>query len=133
MKPKDDPQVTPWIAKRDEDLEMMALAIERAPHLHDAIAFHAQQAAEKSMKAVLTALGVDPPHVHDLVFLLQEIEKILPDAAISPKDCQVLAPFATVARYPRRANRLPPIEAAVDACRRIIAAIDTLFDRKQSV
>ncbi len=107
MKQKDDPEVAPWIARRDEDLEMMAVALEHAPRLRDAIAFHAQQAAEKSMKALLAAAGVEPPHVHDLVFLLEEIEKVLPVASISPRDCQFLTPFATMARYPQKNRPLP--------------------------
>ncbi len=128
MKPKDDPDVAPWIAKRDEDLEMMAVALEHAPRLRDAIAFHAQQAAEKSMKALLAATGVEPPHVHDLVFLLEEIQKVLPVASISARDCQFLTPFATMARYPRRIDLSPPVEAAPAACRRIVSAVDSIIE-----
>ena len=34
-----------------------------------ACCFHAQQAAEKALKAVLVAQGVEPPSIHNLVAL----------------------------------------------------------------
>jgi HEPN domain-containing protein len=130
MKPPNDPAVAPWITRRDEDLAAMEVLAERAPHLREAICFHAQQAAEKGLKALLAALGREPPHVHDLVLLLTEIGGSVPDLGIAARDCQILTPFAVLARYPRRANGgTAPLQTALAACRRITAAVDDAFRR----
>jgi HEPN domain-containing protein len=39
------------------------------------VAFHAQQAVEKSIKALLGFLGIQPPHLHDL----EELVAALPE------------------------------------------------------
>ncbi len=46
------------------------------PEVGDAIiGFHAQQAAEKALKAWLTILGIDFPHTHDLSLLIHKLEE----------------------------------------------------------
>lgn len=128
MKPRNDPAVAPWLGKRDEDLRVMEVLLERAPHLCDAIGFHAQQAAEKGLKALLAAVGREPPHVHDLVLLLGALGDIGLPVEITARDCQVLTPFAVLSRYPRRTNGgVAPVDVAVAACRRIVAAVEAAF------
>jgi len=39
------------------------------------IGFHAQQAAEKALKAWLTILGIDFPRTHDLSLLIHKLEE----------------------------------------------------------
>lgn len=61
--------------------------------------FHAHQAAEKYLKAVLVMLGTAPPRTHDLDLLADFIE-----ANISPWDIReaslILTQYAVDARYP---------------------------------
>ena len=61
--------------------------------------FHAQQAVEKALKAVLSAHTVDYPRTHNLAMLLELLrQKDLtepPDA----DDLPSLTPFGTVSRY----------------------------------
>ncbi len=64
----------------------------------DVIGFHAQQAVEKFLKAVLTHGGVDYRRTHDLVELLD----LLADSAIAvpaTAGIELLTPFAVTLRY----------------------------------
>ncbi len=66
--PPDDPRE--WLNRACSDLN---LARSRIPDvLLDDLCFHAQQAAEKAIKAVLIQRNVEFPYVHDLAQLLAE-------------------------------------------------------------
>jgi HEPN domain-containing protein len=63
------------------------------------LCFHAQQATEKSLKAVLVVSGIDIPRTHNLVRLID----LLPaDVRRIPALDRVarLTPYATATRYP---------------------------------
>ncbi|MDO3377844.1 HEPN domain-containing protein [Geoalkalibacter halelectricus] len=63
-----NPAAREWLAKAREDF----LAVERLADddgLSNVAAFHAQQCAEKSLKAVLEASGQKVPRTHDLIRL----------------------------------------------------------------
>ncbi len=64
-----------------------------------AMGFHAQQAVEKALKAVLAGHGVEHPLTHNLAMLLAKLAEeglpAPPDAARLPE----LTPFGTAARY----------------------------------
>ena len=64
------------------------------------LAFHAQQAAEKALKAVLVHRGIRPPRTHDLDEILgvyrQRGVRGPPNAGQLPR----LTPWAVEARYP---------------------------------
>jgi HEPN domain-containing protein len=63
------------------------------------VGFHAQQAAEKAMKAVLASRGDEFPWTHDLRHLMERLEAIdvrLPDPL---SDVRGLAPWAVEFRY----------------------------------
>lgn len=68
--------------------------------LPEQICFHAQQAAEKALKAILLAREVDFPFTHDL----EELLTIFPAAGIAiPSELQevgALTPYAVETRYP---------------------------------
>ena len=69
-----------WMAKAEEDLEMCRVALEHRPDLVEAICFHAQQAAEKSIKALLVEYDISFRKVHSLVYLLDLVADRLKDA-----------------------------------------------------
>jgi HEPN domain-containing protein len=50
--------------------------------LLEGLCFHAQQAAEKALKAVLIAKGIPPPKTHNIRILLD----LLPQDVILPKE-----------------------------------------------
>ena len=92
----DDPRE--WLNRARSNLTMAKNRIPGA-YLED-LCFEAQQAAEKAIKAVMIARGIDFPYVHDLgnlLALLDENGETIPetiDVAMS------LTTYATTTRYP---------------------------------
>lgn len=68
--------------------------------------FHAQQAAEKAIKAVLIRRGIPFPYVHDLAALLTLLEKATGELPNCIREAERLTQFAVEARYPGAA---PPV------------------------
>jgi len=62
------------------------------------VGFHAQQAAEKALKAWLTILGVDFPRTHDLSLLIQKLS-VEGVEVTSLWELLDLNPFAVQLRY----------------------------------
>ncbi len=58
-----------WILKAESDMENLMIMMERGKAL-DTACFHAQQAAEKYLKAFLSFNGVIFPRTHDIEELL---------------------------------------------------------------
>lgn len=89
-----------WIKKADHDLLNIRnnLVAEREPW--DTVCYHAQQAAEKTLKAFLVRHGKDAPHTHDMVVLLTECVELTPGLIELEEDCRNLTYFAVSSRYP---------------------------------
>ena len=59
-----------FLSKARTDLAVATVVLDQGPMMEGWVAcFHAQQAAEKALKAVLVARSVEPPFVHNLVAL----------------------------------------------------------------
>jgi len=87
-----------WLRYSNSDL---ALARVRGSLeiLLEGLCFHAQQAAEKALKAVLVAKGLPFPKTHNIRTLLD----ILPQDVIPPpeiEDAAGLTDYAVMSRYP---------------------------------
>src|SRR5919198_5969738 len=87
------------LGRSDADLAAVS-ALETAEKVPDEIVgFHGQQAAEKLLKAVLAAHGIDFPRTHSLRFLLD----LLADHTLEPpRDLHAVAdlyPFGVQFRY----------------------------------
>ena len=87
-----------WLRKADSDLAAMDAAF-NAGVAFDTVCFHAQQAAEKALKAYLLAHGVDFPYTHDLARLLVLCETREPAFASLGPLASTLTPYATTLRY----------------------------------
>ena len=68
------------------------------------VAYHAQQCAEKYLKAYLVLRGIDFPYTHNLARLL-ELCLDQPEWARRLKAAEELTPFAITARYPGEEDR----------------------------
>ena len=64
--------VASWLAYAESDLAVAGGA-DRPGVLTETLCFHAQQAAEKAIKAGLVAGGAEPPRTHDLEMLLAAV------------------------------------------------------------
>jgi HEPN domain-containing protein len=61
MRRPDDIEVAAWLAKAQADLRMCELAARADTPMWDQACFHAQQCAEKSLKALLVACEIVLP------------------------------------------------------------------------
>lgn len=59
-----------WLARANEDRAMVSLALSVTPPLIDPSAYHAQQAVEKALKALLVLRAAAVPRSHDIAHLL---------------------------------------------------------------
>lgn len=93
-------KVREWAAHGDDDLRVaqhtLTLPDECPFRL---VAYHAQQCAEKYLKAYLVLRGVDFPYTHNIARLL-ELCSDRSDWGEHLEDAEELTPFAITARYP---------------------------------
>jgi len=90
-----------WIEKAESDLRNIALVLPAEDPPLDTVCFHAQQAAEKCIKALLTCHGVPFGRTHDLAapMALLPGESGLHDIV---GDTEELTQAAVAPRYPDR-------------------------------
>jgi HEPN domain-containing protein len=93
-------EVDRWLIKARRDLDSARRLLEGDPPYRDTAAYHCQQAAEKGLKAYLTAISRPFPKTHDLTVLLKLAESGAPDLAQLASAAIVLTPYATLFRYP---------------------------------
>ncbi len=84
-------------AAQDEALVDEVLGSERVAD--EVIGFHCQQAAEKLLKAVCSALGVTFRRTHDLRELMDRLSDAGHPVPDSLADLDMLTPYATLFRY----------------------------------
>ena len=89
-----------WVAKGDEDHVAIRLLLVGPDTPWTVVSFHAQQAAEKYLKALLVAKGQVVEKTHDLGRLLELDVKLVPALATLEEDCQRLTAYAVDSRYP---------------------------------
>ncbi len=65
----------------------------------DTVCFHAQQAVEKSLKALLAVHDIEYPRRHDLDELIELVRPLLPEIASYETRINTLSPFAVEIRY----------------------------------
>lgn len=120
-----------WVAKAESDLRAAVYLLEpRVEQPTEAVCFHAQQCAEKYMKALLVFRGTDFPMTHDL----EKLTALLP-AALRPRltieEQRRFIGYATAARYPG-SGEIPLAEAkrAVALARRLRREIRRVLPRE---
>lgn len=103
-----------WQERAERDLAVAQQVLTSTPPFPDMAVYHTQQAAEKSLKAYLTAYGAAFRRTHDLVELLAECRAL--DSRFAPfaPAAQTLTPYATRFRYPG-GPLVPPIAEAQQA------------------
>jgi HEPN domain-containing protein len=89
-----------WADKAEGDWQVARRESESPSPVWDAVCFHAQQCAEKYLKASLEEHGIAFPKTHDLVVLLTIHEKRVPELEALRSELAYLSPLAIVTRYP---------------------------------
>ena len=89
-----------WLAKAANDLLNADNNLRAEDVPFDTVCFHCQQAAEKLLKAYLTAREQSSPITHDLLFILQKVLPLDSNADCLRPALALLTPYAVEVRYP---------------------------------
>lgn len=100
MRPEALREAMDWLIRAERDLLAAEGALQGATVLSEMVAYHAQQATEKALKAFLTAHDLPFSKTHDLERLVQWCENVLPVFGQFTASALTLNPYATQFRYP---------------------------------
>ena len=95
------PLTQEWIEKAEGDFRTAGreLRAEQLPN-YDAVCFHAQQCAEKYLKASLQEADIPVPKIHDLTALLDLLRPREPELETLRFALATLTDYAVAVRYP---------------------------------
>jgi len=95
---KQDAVIKSWLDNARSDFELACVKKTRKIR-YEHLCFHAQQAAEKSIKALFLSLNIEVPRTHDLAYVIDH----LPASIIVPPHLlllPILTKYAVQFRYP---------------------------------
>ena len=96
-----DELVAEWVEKAEEDRSALdRLVSGPLVDVANVICFHAQQCAEKYLKALIQREGFDPPRTHDLPTLLDVLTTAHQGVQALRAACESPTPYAVDFRYP---------------------------------
>ncbi|MCZ7626689.1 MAG: DNA-binding protein [Candidatus Methylomirabilota bacterium] len=113
----------------ESDLRLARLAAGDPFIRREQVCFHAQQAAEKAMKAALLARHIEFPLTHDIEALLQLAEEsglVLPEAV---REAGLLTPYAVQTRYPGSWTNITEsdVDEALQAAEHMLAWVKSML------
>ena len=100
MKPKDPTDPLAWLSRAKGNLNLAEKGGLLKGVLLEDLCFNAQQAAEKALKAVCLAQGMDIPKTHSLVHLMDILEAEGVEIPKNVRDADILTQYAVQSRYP---------------------------------
>jgi len=103
--------VQQWLQKAEEDFAVARYLLESGTTYWGAIGFHAQQAAEKFLKAYLVHQQIEFPKTHDIEELLDLLSRVDESLAASLRIAGELNPYGVEVRYPGDIEPMTPDEA----------------------
>jgi HEPN domain-containing protein len=123
-----NPLTLEWIEKAEGDYltAQREYRARKAPN-YDAVCFHAQQASEKYLKAVLQEHDKSIPRIHSLAELLALISKIDSSYLMIQVDLNIMETFAVQFRYPGMSADRDEAKAALSASGRVRSFVRTKF------
>jgi HEPN domain-containing protein len=117
-----------WLAKAEGDVATAKREVRaRKTPNYDASCFHAQQAAEKYLKAFLLQHDVAFPRTHNLIELLELCLPVDTRFEIHRHDLVVLDRYAVTYRYPGESAGQEDAQTAVRAMSRIRAFVRAIL------
>ena len=119
------PLALEWVTKAEGDFEAMTrmARVRNRPAILDSVCFHAQQCAEKYLKAKLQDLEMNFPKTHDLTQLLKLLLATEPMLEPLRPALAFLNPFAVAFRYPGESATREKAREAVVCCKQVRAAL----------
>lgn len=120
-----------WLDKAHRDLAVAEQLITHDEVFWDSVCFHAHQAAEKSLRALMIQRGQHPGRTHELVKLLQTCRDAGWTDLELDAECERLSPYAVATRYPSRAPVPSELDgrAALDAAHSVLRIVDERLQR----
>lgn len=112
MTPPTDPRITlvhNWLKVAEEDLAAARASLKNSDVARRIVAYHAQQSAEKFIKAALVWGQVEFRKRHELAYLRALLRGAAPSLAGSLEFADDLTQYGTAGRYP---DDLEPVSAA---------------------
>lgn len=120
-----------WIGKAEGDWASARREARARKHPnHDAACFHAQQCAEKYLKARLEEAGIAFGKTHDLVKLLSLALPVEPAWTVLRQDLIFLTDFAVEYRYPGSTATKAEAKEAVKRCGQVRYVLRRTFGLK---
>jgi len=108
-----------WVIKAEGDFAIVERECRaRKNPSYDGACFHAQQCAEKYLKARLFEAGIEFAKVHDLVALLNHAVAVEPGWELFREDLAYLSDFAVTYRYPGESADKQAADDARKRCRK---------------
>jgi HEPN domain-containing protein len=98
-RPRIEDLVRPWVEKAEHDLLNIENNLSAKEIPWDTVGFHAQQCAEKYLKALLMFHRIDFPKIHDLTEFYALLPKDL-RVDFDPQLLERLNPYSIEGRYP---------------------------------
>jgi HEPN domain-containing protein len=119
-------EVAAWLTKARRDLDSAYRLVADFPPYRDTATYHCQQAAEKALKALLTADETNFPKTHDLTVLLALAATKHADLAALADAAIVLTPYATLFRYPSAVVEPDDadVKEALSLARQVLEAVE---------
>lgn len=100
MPPEAMAEAQEWLNRAERDLRTSALLLRGPEVLPDESVFHAQQAAEKALKAYLASRDEPFAKTHDLPRLVKQCQTLDEEFAQLADAASVLNPYVSQFRYP---------------------------------
>jgi len=94
-----------YVASASDDWAWVEAGVADAGLPASPMGFHAQQAIEKLLKALLITFGVEPEEQHSIARLVQQVARLDRAVAEAVAPTTQLTPFAVHHRYPPRNPR----------------------------
>ncbi len=92
--------VQQWLNRAHKDLAAGELLIKGGFEDYENVGFHAQQSAEKFIKAFLVSRQIEFPKTHDIALLRQLVARVDPELAEKLAIADPLTPYGVEFRYP---------------------------------
>jgi HEPN domain-containing protein len=100
MKPNDPTDPLAWLMRAKGNLNLAEKAGRLKGILLEDLCFNAQQAAEKALKAICLAQGLDIPKTPSLIQLMDILEMRGIEIPKNVRDADILTQYAVQTRYP---------------------------------
>lgn len=114
------PLTSEWVAKAEADLRMAQRELAHAAEPNfDGVCFHAQQCAEKYIKALLQEQDQPVPKIHDLGRLVNGLNPPIRELQERNAALKALSEMGVVVRYPGYFADRKQAETALDTAEQV--------------